>query len=394
VQVHALHVHHGLHADADAWMAQVAAQCRRWRRAGSRMPFHGHRVHRAAAARRQRRGLGAPRALRGTGRHGACGRLRLVLLAHHRRDQAETVLLQALRGAGPAGLAAMPREAERGRPDLGAALAAPAAQRHRGLCRRWRLSFVADPANADDRHARSRLRQQLWPALTGAFADAETTLLAVARRAQEARAILAQVAQQDLQGVADGQGLRLAAWLALPAPRQANVLRHWLHLLEPVPETLVLRLQAELPVARSGAAWPLGARQLRLHKGRLAVVAAAASVDATQRAIDLGRPGRFELSPWAGALCVEPVRAGGVPADALRHAELRARHGGEQFQARAGGMARSLKKQFQAHDVPAWQREVPLVYAQGQLVFVPGLGTDARALAWPGSPRVQLRWLP
>jgi tRNA(Ile)-lysidine synthase len=158
---------------------------------------------------------------------------------------------------------------------------------------------VADPANADPRHARSRLRLQLWPALTGAFADAETTLLAVARRAQEARAILAQVAQQDLQGVADGQGLRLAAWLALPAPRQANVLRHWLHLLEPVPETLVLRLQAELPVARSGAAWPLGARQLRLHKGRLAVVAAAASVDATQRAIDLGRPGRFELSPWA-----------------------------------------------------------------------------------------------
>jgi len=394
VQVHALHVHHGLHADADAWQAQVAAQCRRWRRDGQPLPFHAHRVQQRPQAGDSVEGWARRvryAALADMARAAGCG---LVLLAHHRRDQAETVLLQALRGAGPAGLSAMPALAERD----GLRWARPWLQQPRSAilayAERWRLAFVVDPANADPRHARSRLRQQLWPVLSGAFADAETTLLAVARRAQEARAILAQVAQQDLQAVADGQGLQLAAWRELPAARQANVLRHWLQLLEPVPETLVLRLQAELPVARSGAAWPLGARQLRLHKGRLSVVAAAASVDATPRAIDLSRPGRFELSPWPGALCVEPARAGGVPAAALRHAELQARHGGEQFQSRAGGMARSLKKQFQAHDVPAWQRAVPLVYAQGRLVFVPGLGTDARALAWPGSPRVQLHWVP
>ena len=187
VQVHALHVHHGLQPDADAWMAQVAAQCRRWRAGGLPVRFHGHRVLERPApgdsleawARRVRY-----RALADLAQAAGCS---LVLLAHHRRDQAETVLLQALRGAGPAGLSAMPALVQR----EGLTWARPWLDQPReaivAYVRRWHLRVVVDPSNADDRHARSRLRQRLWPDLQLAFADAERALCAVARRAQEAR---------------------------------------------------------------------------------------------------------------------------------------------------------------------------------------------------------------
>ena len=79
----------------------------------------------------------------------------------------------------------------------------------------------------------------------------------------------------------------------------------------------------------------------------------------------------------------------------LRGCELRVRSGGERFQATPGGRARSLKKQFQAAGVPAWQRHAPLLYDRdGHLLWVPGLGVDARALAPATAPQWRLVWLP
>lgn len=394
-QVHALHVHHGLHADADAWMDQVAAQCRRWARAGRPVQFHGHRItERPAPGDSVEAWARSVRydALAALAQQAGCG---LVLLAQHRRDQAETVLLQALRGAGPAGLAAMPRQFQRGgltwlRPWLDQPRVAIEA-----YARRWRLSFVQDPANADDRFARSRLRQRLWPQLQALFPDAETALSAVARRAQEVRALVDEVAAADAARAGDAQGLNVPVWLALSAARRAALLRHWLRLSLPgaVPETLVQRLLLELPSARA-AHWPAPGASLWRHGDHLCAVPPREPVRAEARAIDLVRPGVHALSPWPGAIRVEAVATGGVPVVDLQGAQLRLRQGGERFQRHAAGPPRSLKKQFQDLGVPAWQRDVPIVEAQGRLVFVPGLGTDARVLARPGSPRVRLHWQP
>lgn len=398
VEVHALHVHHGLHEAADAWMAQVARQCRRW----GGITFHGHRVQDQpgpgdsveAWARRVRY-----RALRTMAKAAGCD---LVLLAHHRRDQAETVWLQALRGAGPAGLAAMPRVVCRdgltwARPWLEQPRAAIAA-----YARRHRLQFVADPSNNDDRYARSRLRGRLWPALLDHSADAETALAAVARRAHEARVIVDEVARADAACVADGAVLRVADWLALNDARRANVLRHWLATLATgaLPETLVQRLLYELPRTRAGR-WPMPGADLRQHAGLLTVVPSRpvaipsppTSLIAPSLGIDLSRPGVYRLAGWAGAIRVDLATLGGVPAHDLQRAELRPRQGGEQWQRHAAGPARSLKKQFQDAAVPPWQREGPLVFVDDQMVFVPGLGLDARAARWPGTPRVTLNWV-
>jgi tRNA(Ile)-lysidine synthase len=73
---------------------------------------------------------------------------------------------------------------------------------------------------------------------------------------------------------------------------------------------------------------------------------------------------------------------------------LRQRSGGEQFQAGPARPARSLRKQFQSAGVPAWCRDGPLVFSGEKLVFVPGLGVDARCWAPPGAPQWALEWVP
>jgi tRNA(Ile)-lysidine synthase len=371
-EVVALHVHHGLQPDADAWAALVEETSRRWgarfvtQRLGGQ-PGRGESVE--AWARR-----GRYLALAAMAR---AVQTELVLLGHHRRDQAETFILQALRGAGPAGLAAMPRQALRSgivwaRPWLempGATIDA--------YVRRHRLRHVNDPSNADARYARSRLRAHVMPQLYKSFADAEAMLAAAAARSAEAQSVLAEVADADLLAIGDGPSLRLAAWRALSEARRRNALRAWLHaqLGRGAPQSLVKRLMLELP-GTGPAEWPCEGVTLRRYRGRLDAVAALSTAELR---------GRLESTP---------VAQGGVALALLHDAEWHARSGGERFQRAAGTPPRSLRRQFQAAGVPAWQRDAPLLFsADGRLLFVPGLGTDARALAAPGEAQCALAWV-
>jgi tRNA(Ile)-lysidine synthase len=391
VEVVALHVHHGLMPDADAWLAQVRAQARRWGAgfAATRLstrPAAGDSIE--AWARRERY-----RALGDMARAAGCD---LVLLAHHRQDQAETFLLQALRGGGPAGLASMPANATRqdlhwARPWLDMPRAAVEAyvQRHR-------LRHAEDASNADPRYARSRLRRDLWPALQAAFPDAEPALAQAARRAQEAAALAAEAAALDLPPLQQGSELLLAPWLALPPARRRNALRAWLaqSSAAPVPESLVQRLTLELH-GNGGRRWPWPGGELRLYRGRLALQQAAPAAPADVQQVNLSQPGLHAAPGWQGVFSIEPASARGAPAALLHNLQLRPRSGGERFCLAPGGTPRGLKKQFQARGVPAWERGGPLLFApEGRLVFVPGLGLDARVQAEAGTPRLDIRWLP
>ncbi len=394
IEVIALHVHHGLSGHADDWVAFCEAQVRRWRqRFAVRLrvsklesrPSGGASVE--AWARRERY-----RALRTMAMEEGVG---VVLLAHHRRDQAETFLIQALRGGGVAGLAGMPIEIERDgllwvRPWLDHDPVDIAA-----YVRRHRLRHVDDDSNADPRFARNRLRLQVWPALARAFPHAEATLAATAAWAQQASACLDELAALDLRTLANERGLSLALWLELGEARRANALRHWLRhqLGHPPSATLVVRLLGELPRLRQGR-WDEQGGSLRLYRGRLSWCAEGPSEGAAERATtaSIRRAGRHPLPGWGGVLRAVRVREGGVPLAWLAQLDLRERRGGEQFQAGLGRPPRSLKKQYQAQAVPAWERDGPLVYSGGQLVFVPGLGLDARVIGLPGQALVKLSW--
>jgi tRNA(Ile)-lysidine synthase len=102
--------------------------------------------------------------------------------------------------------------------------------------------------------------------------------------------------------------------------------------------------------------------------------------------------GNYPLPAWGGSLRVLPSARFGVPLAWLGRLQLRSRVGAERFQSGLGRPPRSLKKQYQEAGIPAWQRVGPLIFSGGQLVFVPGLGLDARVLGLPGQDLVELRW--
>jgi tRNA(Ile)-lysidine synthase len=401
IEVVALHVHHGLLPEAEGWLRRLRQRARRWAARGLPVTLCWRRLEAAPArgesveawARRERYAALAEMA----DQAGAP----LVLLAHHRRDQAETVLLQLLRGGGPAGLAAMPAGAERG----GRVWARPWLEQPReaieAYLRYHRLQHVDDPSNQDPRWARNALRLQVWPALTAAFPQAEAVLAASARRMHEAARCLAEVGAADLRRCrAAAGGLLVARWTALEPGRRANALRHWLSAATgAAPDALVRRLLRELPRLRPAQRWPLpGAGgmpggQLAVHAGVLRVVdAAETAIEGPELTLDLSRCGRHPVPAWGGVFEVRRVSAGGIGVADLRACTLRPRGDRQQFQRAPGTPPRRLKKQYQQAGVPPWQRGGPLVWNAGQLLFVPGLGIDARRLA-AGPPMRSLRWL-
>jgi tRNA(Ile)-lysidine synthase len=401
LRVAALHVNHGLQPQADAWERELRQRCAAWARRGAALEFHARRL------------AGSPQpgesveAWARRGRHAALADMAracsasLLLLAQHRRDQAETFLLQALRGGGARGLSAMPRQIERD----GLVWARPWLTQPReaidAYVRRHRLRHVEDESNSDPRFARNRLRLAVWPALTGAFADTEAALTAAASRAQAEAACLDEIAAEDLARIADEDSLQVAAWRALSPARRTNALRAWLRRCtgRGASEALVSRLLQELPRAGTSARWPGDGGDWACYRGRLRWQPAAPPPTAEDREpavldFPISAPGDFAVPLWQGRLKVEAVPQGGVALARLAHARLQARGGGEQFQRAPRSLPRALKKQYQAAGIAAWERKGPLLYCEGELVFVPGLGIDARALAPAGVAQVKLHWLP
>ncbi len=407
-RVFALHVNHGLSRHATRWQRQAQAQCKRWAAQGLPVEFVAERIEAHPAPgdsieawARQVRYAALQSMLQARG-------IDVVLLAHHQRDQAETFVLQALRAAGVAGQAGMAQVSTRnGITWLRPWLHVPR-ERIDAYVAQYGLSFVEDDSNEDTRFARNRLRRQVWPALTLAFPQAEASLAAAATWAQQASVCLDELADIDLAQVATPRGLDVATWRGLGEARASNVLRAWVFAQSDhtAPASLVTRLLAEL-AAPGPARWPCASGELRRYRGLLRFVAAppsalasasasasaACTPAAPERTLRIVRTGTYVLPGWHGRLRVERTPQAGVPLAWLAHLELVARSGGERFQAGIGRPPRSLKKQFQAAGLPAWEREGPLLYSGGQLVYVPGLGLDARILGLPGQPQVSIRWL-
>ncbi|MEO7255193.1 MAG: tRNA lysidine(34) synthetase TilS, partial [Casimicrobium sp.] len=209
------HVHHGLSPNADSWVAQCELIC-----SSLNVPVT---VDRVQVDRKSPAGIEA--AAR-SARYDSLDQVdaQIVLLAHHARDQAETVLLQLLRGSGAPGLAAMPGSAGRyARPLLGVPKAAIMA-----YATSHALTWVDDESNADVRFARNRLRAQVWPELVRAFPSAEVTLSRAAAHQADAATLLKDLAAIDAAQCVANAALQLADFNALSRPRRANVLRYWL----------------------------------------------------------------------------------------------------------------------------------------------------------------------
>lgn len=389
--VWALHVNHGLSKQADSWRALVHEQVARWH-------AQGWPVHADARTLVLRPQAGdSLEALARDGRYLALSDMArahgcaVVWLAHHRRDQAETMLLQALRGGGVAGLAAMPKHHLKhgvrwARPWLALSRSLVEAHvAHHGLV------VAEDDSNTDVRWARNRLRLTAWPALHAAFPQAEQSLAMAAQHQADALSSLAEWLTWALPRVTQpgtgGQVLDQAAWLAEPPALQRQLLRGWFARVasQPLPASWVQRLQTDLTRVEHGQ-WALPQQgRLQLYRGALRWVAGPQSSQA-RREVD---PQAFTPPPtptvgWVGepgdahAVSVRPARADewALHADALASLQWRPRTGGERCQLGPNRPARALKKQFQALGIPIWARPAWLLYGGDALLWVPGLGLN------------------
>ncbi len=384
----ALHVHHGLSVHADDW----ARHCGRFAESLG-VPLQVARV------RIDRDDPSGTEAAARAARHAAFARAGadFVVLAHHRDDQAETVLLQAMRGTGIQGLAAMGEARSAGTTTLLRPLLDVPRTALAGYARARGLDWVEDESNALAAFDRNFLRHEVLPLVAQRFPQYRESLARLARHAGAAAAVIADLAGEDARRIADGSGLAADKLGALGPARGANVLRHFLavHDLAMPGEARLADILRQLVSAREDARVLIlhGGRAIVRHRGRI-VVEAAPPVVAKW---DVAWQGERQLSLGEGRGEVRFGESAGEGIAVLRVATGRwhfaPRTGGERIRLWPNGPTRSLKNLLQEHDVPVWHRQrLPLLFEGEQLVWVPGIGVAVDFRPEPGAAGLVPTW--
>jgi tRNA(Ile)-lysidine synthase len=386
----AVHVDHGLQAEAMAWGDHCEAECARL----------GIALTRLAVDARPRRGESpeaAAREARYTAIAGVLQEGEWLLTAHHRDDQGETLLLQLLRGSGPRGLAAMPTRLPLGR----GGLLRPLLSFNRAELADWatsqRLAWVEDPSNCEIAADRNFLRQRVLPLLQARWPALERTLSRAAAHQQDASELLDALAATDLDQAGSGDGqLRADALLVLSPARCRNLLRFWLRTqrLRP-PSAVVLQRVLDEMLAAAADRNPLvhwHGGEIRRYRGLLyAMQPRAAQPPQPDCDWDLQQPLAFA----GGWLCASLEMGRGLRADACAGGvTIGSRVGGERCRPAGQGHSRSLKALLQQAGVPPWQRQrVALVRVDGELLQAVGLCVAAGWEAGAGECGVLIEWV-
>ncbi|HKB61202.1 MAG TPA: tRNA lysidine(34) synthetase TilS [Gallionellaceae bacterium] len=391
----AVHVHHGISPHADDWAAFCGRLCEAYA-----VPFSIEHVDIKPV-----RHMGVEAAARHL-RHAALARQPgdFVALAHHQDDQAETLLLQLLRGAGVRGLAAMPAvgrppvpHGEGNRvPVLLRPLLAVSRAELEAFAAAQGLKWVEDESNSDESYPRNFLRHNIIPVLNQRLPGSGAALARSAGHLAEADALLDVLAEQDGEQAFDGETLAVARLAELGHARAKNLLRWFLRrrgVLMPDASRLDEMLR-QLVTARQDAQirveW--GEWALRRYRGRVHVCPRQTELDA---ALVVSWAGEPALAWPGGVVRFLPASGEGVSAARLAAGAVtvRTRHGEEMLRPDAARPARSLRDLFQAQGVPPWQRTGwPLVYCGDRLVAVPGIAVDSDWRASAGLPGLVLRW--
>jgi len=392
-KLRALHVHHGLHQEADA----CSAHCRK---AAHRLgvPL---RVLKVQVARSRGASLEAQaRDARYAALAGALRPREILATAHHADDQLETVFLQLLRGAGVAGLAAMPEWARFGPGFLVRPLLRRSHVELEGWVRRAGLAWVDDPMNLEEHLDRNFLRAQVLPRVRSRWPSAAASVARSARHAAQAQRILQALGREDAKRAADGAALSVQALRLLDPARRANALRVWIADGGwPLPDARRLEeLAGPVLDARADAnpmlSW--GGVRAQRHADRFAIERLAAPAAADTEVSWVWRPrARQRLPGVRGELALDPDARGPIDLDRLpKELVVRSRRGGERLRPRSGGPTRSLKSLLQESQVPVGERaRLPLVFAGERLVAVGDLWSDASVHAGADSARrARIRW--
>lgn len=373
ILLHAVHIHHGLHPDADAWSVHCQQVCEDLqtkcivKKVDIQAHLQGRSVEEVA---RELRYLALSEILP----EGGC-----LLTAHSQDDQAETLLQQLFRGAGVKGLAAMPDGKPFGKGQLLRPLLQVSRQSILDYARAEGLRWIEDSSNQNARFDRNYIRHQILPLLESRWEGVKPVLTRVAAHCAETNGLLEEMASADWQ-LAKGNmpnTLSVVALKKLSPARQRNLLRFWLRQLGlQVPSAVKLeQLRQDFLYSRSDATpfmrWE--ETQISRYRDDLFAFAPLASFD-NKMIIPWDIQSPLALPANLGTLIPEEVfidRAK-LPEDA--QITVRFRQGGERFHPRGRQGSHPLKKLFQEWGVPSWLRDrVPLIFNREELIVVVGL---------------------
>ncbi|MCX7097049.1 MAG: tRNA lysidine(34) synthetase TilS [Methylococcales bacterium] len=374
-RITAVYVHHGLQAVAESWAEHCAATAKalgvkfKLLRVNAQ-PIQGESPEEAARNAR----YAAFKSLMGTGD--------VLMVAQHREDQLETVLLQLLRGSGLKGLSAMPEMTAFGdgillRPLLNTAKSAidSYAQTHA-------LDWVHDPTNLCDDYDRNFLRNSVVPLLKQRWPQCDKTVARSAQHCADGQQLISKLAEQlllPLYNPAD-QTLCISRLLSHDAKQQALIIRQWLQLLGLKMPALAFigRLQAEILGARPDSDPVLACPAYSIRRYRDKLYCLQSSQGTFKAIVWPANQPVLRLAPGV-QLAYVPSSAGLLRSQ-WQQAEVtvKPRTGGETIRLPKRHGHHALKKLFQEADIPPWQRlAMPLIYMDGQLAAVGDLWISA-----------------
>jgi tRNA(Ile)-lysidine synthase len=351
--VSAIHVHHGLSPNADAWTDFCRKLCKRLG-----VPLSVQYV----SVRKKDKGLEA--AAR-EARYQAFkdSKAAVIALAHNLDDQAETVLMNLLRGAGARGASGMPEYSRFGSKTLWRPFLGVTRKKIQAYARNNKLEWIEDESNANEALTRNFIRRSIGPLIEQKFPRWKESLARAAKHFSKK-----ELGKEDL-------------------------LRHYLHSkgLKAPSEAKLIEMLKQLASGSARTELVHDGATLRTYRGKVF--------------LDADLSAEFSPQEWSGEPCLKLPQLGGElrfrkargKGIALEHKPLsvRLRSGGERLQPDSKRPRRTLKNLFQEAGVPPWERErLPLLFSGDDLVWVPGLGIDARFQAPAGAQGLLPEWRP
>jgi tRNA(Ile)-lysidine synthase len=388
VPVRAVHVHHGLQSQADAWVEHCAHTC-------SQLEIEFAVVYVDVSSSNGDSPEDAARKVRYAALEGELKAGECMLTAHHADDQAETFLLQLMRGAGTAGLAAMPETKDFAAGWHCRPLLVYTRQDIHAYAEAEGLRWIEDPSNSNTDFDRNLLRQNILPLLQQRWPAVARSISHSAQFQQESLELNQALARIDLAAsiTEDADVLSIARLQTLDRARQLNVLRYWLRLRagRPPSRNVLQELMDSLLVAAPETS-PLlhwGDYELRRYQEKLYLLPQC-SENYSELCVPWDGQTPVRLAEKIIVSAMNSHTPGLDPSLREQKLSLRFRRSGERLQVAGKTHHQDLKKLMQEAGIPPWQRaRIPLLYVDDELACVCGYW-----LAEPFAARDAPGWLP
>jgi tRNA(Ile)-lysidine synthase len=373
----ASHVHHGLSKNADKWVKFCEKLCTKLS-----IPLDVNYVKLP-----QKKSLG----IEGEARQLRYEKLLqtktdLVVLAHHEDDQAETFLLQLIRGAGVKGLSSMAHFDDTRR--LWRPLLNTSRVDIESYAKKHQLKWIEDESNQNIDFDRNFIRSKVLPILKNRFNHIIKVISRSSSHLAEAQHLLDDLAKidlkSDIKSINYNHKLKVKALEKLSLSRAKNVLRYWLEingqmmpskdlLDELLRQVLTAKKDAELKIELSKE------YEIRRYQDEIYIVP---KTQQTHKNYEMIWSGESEIIlPNGQKLTFKKVKGRGINLKFLRGKNLiiRNRQGGEFFKPDSKRPTKKIKQLLQESDLPPWEREnLPLIFVGDELAVLPNFGIDMK----------------